>query len=45
MPKQTNQPARKLGEDRKETAAGSDVRARLLRMIVANEQARKPKSQ
>jgi hypothetical protein len=29
---------------RKATAAGEDVRARLLRMIVENEEARKPKS-
>ncbi len=37
-------PAQKSAEERKATADGDDVRARLLKMIVENEEARKPKS-
>jgi len=45
MPQQSKQPVQNADADRKQAAAGNDIRARLLKMIVANEQARKPKSQ
>ncbi|MFW6171995.1 MAG: hypothetical protein ACODAD_16025 [Planctomycetota bacterium] len=45
MLKQMKHPSSKSNNDRQRADGGSNLRARLLRMIIENEQARKPKSQ
>ncbi len=45
MHRSLEQPAKESVRDRNATVDAEEIRARLLKMIVQNEEARKPKSQ